>query len=348
MKEEQLIRKIRERLTICQDPDDIDAMGIILDCILEEADMRMAEMKELELLAEKIFLKTSRSLGIHTPLLEDSEITEIMVNGPDKIFYEKEGNILRASMCFDSEEELEEIMQRLMSEVHREINELKPIADARLHEGYRVNGVFRNIAVSGSTLTIRKFSDNYMELEDLTANGTMTPDTALLLEALTFCGYNLFVSGGTSSGKTTLLNALGGCIDPSERVIVIEDSAELKLNHSENLVHMECRQDNRMGRGGVTMAGLIKSSLRMRPDRIIVGQVRGEEVVDMLQAMNTGHDGSLSTGHANSTRDMLSRMETMVLMGMDIPMKAIRSQIASGIDILVHLGRLRDRSRKLL
>ena len=340
MKEEQLIRKIRERLTICQDPDDIDAMGIILDCILEEADMRMAEMKELELLAEKIFLKTRRSLGILTPLVEDSEITEIMVNGPDKIFYEKEGNILRASMCFDSEEELEEIMQRIMSEVHREINELNPIADARLPDGSRVNGVFRNISVSGSTLTIRKFSDNYMELEDLTANGTMTPDTALLLEALTFCGYNLFVSGGTSSGKTTLLNALGGCIDPSESVIVIEDSAELKLNHSENLVHMECRQDNRMGRGGVTMAGLIKSSLRMRPDRIIVGEVRGEEVVDMLQAMNTGHAGSMSTGHGNSVKGMLKRLESMYLMAVPLEIDAIRAQIAEGIDIMIHVEKI--------
>ena len=347
MKEEQLIRKIRERLTICQDLDDIDAMGIILDCILEEADMCMAEMKELELLAEKIFLKTRRSLGILTPLVEDSEITEIMVNGPDKIFYEKEGNILRASMCFDSEEELEEIMQRIMSEVHREINELNPIADARLPDGSRVNGVFRNIAVSGSTLTIRKFSDNYMELEDLTANGTMTPDTALLLEALTFCGYNLFVSGGTSSGKTTLLNALGGCIDPSERVIVIEDSAELQVKNHKNVIRLECRAANSQGIGAVTMTDLIKSSLRMRPSRIIVGEVRGGEVADMINANNTGHMGSLSTGHGNSIEGMIKRLEAMFLQATDYPMSAIRAQISEGIDVFVHLQRMPDMTRKV-
>lgn len=242
-------------------------------------------------------------------------------------------------------EELEEVIRNIAGDVHREISEMNPIVDARLPDGSRVNGVYKNIAIGGPILTIRKFSEKYMRMSDLTANGTLNVEAALLLETLVECGYNLFISGGTSSGKTTLLNALAEAIPQEERVIVIEDSMELKLPYIKNIVHMECRNSNASGKGQVTMSGLIKTSLRMRPDRIIVGEVRGAEVADMLQAMNTGHSGSMSTGHGNSVSGMLRRLESMYLMAVSLDINPVRAQIAEGIDIMVHVERLGGRRK---
>ena len=277
--------------------------------------------------------------------MEDEDVTEIMVNNHEEIFFEKDGNINRYNMTFESDEELEEIMQNTASQVHREINELNPIVDARLPDGSRVNGVYKNIAVKGPTMTIRKFSKRYMKMEDLVNNGTLTEDAALMLTHFVCKKYNIFVSGGTSSGKTTLLNALGQFIGKEERVIVIEDSTELQLNYIENIVQMECRQANSSGKGKVNMSDLIKTSLRMRPDRIIVGEVRGHEVIDMIQAMNTGHSGSMSTGHGNSVDGMLKRLETMYLMAVSMDIEAIRAQIAEAIDVMVHIERIGKKRR---
>lgn len=342
---ENLLRKIREDISLQDEMDDEIAMEIITDNVFDLAESEYMSMEELRILIQKMFFKTRSKLGILTPLIEDADISEIMVNGHDKIFFEKEGKIKRFDLGFDSERELEEVMQNIASQVHREINELNPIVDARLSDGSRVNGVYNNVAVNGHTLTIRKFSENYMKMEDLVSNGTLNEEAAKLLKVLVACGYNLFVSGGTSSGKTTLLNALSRFIEPRERVIVIEDSTELRLNYIENLVQMECRNANATGKGKITMSQLIKSSLRMRPDRIIVGEVRGEEVVHMLQAMNTGHSGSMSTGHGNSTEGMLKRLETMYLMAMPLDIDAIRSQIAEGIDIMIHVEKLKEGRR---
>jgi len=239
------------------------------------------------------------------------------------------------------------VMRNIAGSVHREINELNPIVDARLEDGSRVNGVYKNVAVNGPILTIRKFSDKYMTMEDLVSNGTMTERESEFLTSLVACGYNLFISGGTSSGKTTLLNALSTAVPENERVIVIEDSMELKLSHIKNIVHMECRNANSKGKGMVTMSDLIKASLRMRPDRIIVGEVRGGEVAEMLQAMNTGHPGSMSTGHGNTVEGMLKRLEAMYLMSAALNIDAIREQISEGIDVMVHIRRDREGMRHI-
>ena len=268
-----------------------------------------------------------------------------MVNGPENIFAERQGKIKRWPLSFDSREELTEIIRNIAGDVHREISEMNPIVDARLADGSRVNSVYSNVAINGPILTIRKFSDKYMTMEDLIKNGTLTAKAALLLKTLVECGYNIFVSGGTSSGKTTLLNALAEAVPAEERVIVIEDSMELKLSAIENIVHMECRNAGASGKGSVTMSQLIKSSLRMRPDRIIVGEVRGAEVADMLQAMNTGHSGSMSTGHGNSVEGMLRRLEAMYLMAVSMNIDAIRAQIAEGIDIMVHIEKIDGKRR---
>lgn len=292
---------------------------------------------ELKSVFDRTFYRIRTPLGILTPLVEDKSINEIMVNGPDKIFIERNSKLELVNTFFNSTAELEELIQNIAAGVHREINELNPIVDARLADGSRVNCVYKNIAAGGPVLTIRKFSDTCMKLEDLVGNGTLNEDTSELLTTLVKCGYNIFVSGGTSSGKTTLLNALSRAIPPDERIIIIEDSLELQLNTIDNLVRMECRQANLSGKGKVSMAQLIRTSLRMRPDRIIVGEVRGEEVLDMLQAMNTGHAGSMSTGHGNSITGMLRRLEAMFLMAMPLDIDAIRSQIAEGIDIMIHI-----------
>lgn len=289
-----------------------------------------------------------RKLDILQELLEDTEITEIMVNGPEQIFLEKQGRIFLWENRFESKEKLEDVIQQIVAKSNRVVNETNPIVDARLENGSRVNVVLAPVALNGPIVTIRRFPENPLTMENLIETESITREAAEFLRKLVVAGYNIFISGGTGSGKTTFLNVLSRYIPKEERIITIEDSAELQLTDSPNLVSLETRNANVEGCKEITIRDLIKTSLRMRPDRIIVGEVRGGEAVDLLQALNTGHDGSLSTGHSNSSRDMLSRLETMVLMGMDLPLPAIRRQIASGIDIIVHLGRLRDHTRKVL
>jgi len=290
-----------------------------------------------------------RGLGLLDMIIKDDDITEVMINGTDEIFIERNGKIERLKQSFDSQRKLEDIIQRIVGRAGREVNQSNPIVDTRLPDGSRVSVVLPPVALKGPTLTIRKFSKTPMTVEQLIKYKSITPQIAKVLETLVKAKYNIFISGGTGSGKTTFLNALSNYIPKTERVITIEDSAELQIVGIENLVKLETRNSNSSGKGIITIRDLIKTSLRMRPERIIVGEVRGAETLDMLQAMNTGHDGSLSTGHANSTKDMLSRMETMVLMGAEgLPLEAIRQQISSAVDIIIHLSRLRDHSRKTM
>ena len=290
-----------------------------------------------------------RGLGILDMIIKDDDITEVMINGTDEIFIERNGKIERLQQSFDSQRKLEDIIQRIVGRAGREVNQSNPIVDTRLPDGSRVSVVLPPVALKGPTLTIRKFSKTPMTVDQLIKYKSITPQIAKVLETLVKAKYNIFISGGTGSGKTTFLNALSNYIPKTERVITIEDSAELQIVGIENLVKLETRNSNSSGKGMITIRDLIKTSLRMRPERIIVGEVRGAETLDMLQAMNTGHDGSLSTGHANSTKDMLSRMETMVLMGAEgLPLEAIRQQISSAVDIIIHLSRLRDHSRKTM
>lgn len=299
-------------------------------------------------LAERIFLSLRREMDILQPYMEDKRISEIMVNGRENVFAEIDGKPHRLPLEFDSVDDLEELIRRIAAGVHREINELNPIVDARLSDGSRVNAVYKNIALNGPILTIRKFPEKVMEMKDLILKNTVTYQEAEALRILVGAGYNCFVCGGTSSGKTTMLNVLSQFIPAHERVIVIEDSAELQIKQVENIVRLECRNANVQGKGQVDMAQLVKASLRMRPDRIIVGEVRGKEVMDMIQAMNTGHDGSMSTGHANSIEGMLKRLEAMFMQAADFPVEAIRNQITEGIDVMIHMSRLRDGSRRVM
>ena len=290
-----------------------------------------------------------RGLGLLDMIIKDDDITEVMINGTDEIFIERNGKIEKLKQSFDSQRKLEDIIQRIVGRAGREVNQSNPIVDTRLPDGSRVSVVLPPVALKGPTLTIRKFSKTPMTVEQLIKYKSITPQIAKVLETLVKAKYNIFISGGTGSGKTTFLNALSNYIPNTERVITIEDSAELQIVGIDNLVKLETRNSNSSGKGSITIRDLIKTSLRMRPERIIVGEVRGAEALDMLQAMNTGHDGSLSTGHANSTVDMLSRLETMVLMGAEgLPLEAIRQQIASAVDIIIHLSRLRDHSRKTM
>lgn len=290
-----------------------------------------------------------RGFGLLDTILADESITEVMINGPEHIFIEQNGRLFKLDKQFESQRRLEDIIQRIVGLAGREVNQANPICDTRLPDGSRVNVVLPPIALCGPTITIRKFSKTPMTIERLIQYGSLTEEIAEKLKTLVKAKYNIFISGGTGSGKTTFLNALSNYIPKDERVITIEDSAELQITGIENLVSLETRNANASGAGQITIRDLIKSSLRMRPERIIVGEVRGAEALDMLQAMNTGHDGSLSTGHANSTRDMLSRLETMVLQGAaSLPLEAIKQQIASAVDIIIHLSRLRDKSRKTM
>lgn len=290
-----------------------------------------------------------RGFGLLDTIINDDTITEVMINGPENVFIEQSGRLFKLDKQFESQRRLEDIIQRIVGLAGREVNQANPICDTRLPDGSRVNVVLPPIALCGPTLTIRKFSKTPMTIEKLISYGSITQEIADKLEMLVKAKYNIFISGGTGSGKTTFLNALSNYIPKDERVITIEDSAELQIKGVENLVSLETRNANASGSGEITIRDLIKSSLRMRPERIIVGECRGGEALDMLQAMNTGHDGSLSTGHANSTEDMLSRLETMVLQGAaGLPLEAIRQQIASAVDIIVHLSRLRDKSRKTM
>ncbi|MFQ7492188.1 MAG: CpaF family protein, partial [Lachnospiraceae bacterium] len=290
-----------------------------------------------------------RGFGLLDAIMADDDITEVMINGPEDIFIEKKGCLQKLDQSFESESRLEDIVQKIVGLAGREVNQANPIVDTRLPDGSRVNVVLPPIARNGATVTIRKFSKTPMTIEQLIKFGSITQDIANVLEKLIRAKYNIFICGGTGSGKTTFLNALSNYIPKEERVITIEDSAELQIVGIDNLVSLETRNANASGAGQITIRDLIKSSLRMRPERIVVGEVRGAEALDMLQAMNTGHDGSLSTGHANSTKDMLSRLETMVLQGAEgLPLEAVRQQIASAIDIIIHLSRLRDHSRKTM
>lgn len=294
-----------------------------------------------------ILFNSIRGYDVLQELLDDQNITEIMINGPDDIFIERNGLLEKSEIHFSSPEKLQDIIQQIVSEANRRVNEASPIADARLYDGSRVNIVLNPVALNGPAVTIRKFPDTPLSMNDLIQFGTLTHETADFLHLLVLSGYNIFVCGGTGSGKTTFLNVLSDFIPSSERVITIEDSAELQL-HIPNIVKLEVRQANTDGKNEITIRDLIRSSLRMRPNRIIVGEIRGAEALDMLTAFNTGHDGSMSTGHGNSPRDMLRRIETMVLMGVDMPVSSIKGQIASAIDIIVFLGRMRDHSRRVL
>ena len=349
MEFQEMISEIR-RILILQEKEITDelVMDVIEEYVLDACAMEMSHPKEKQGLIKRIFYSLRRELDVLQPYIEDENVSEIMVNGIDDVFVEASGSILKTDLRFDSVEHLEELIRRLAAKVHREINELNPIVDARLEDGSRVNAVYKNIALNGPILTIRKFPKNAITMDSLIASGSITEEAAGFLAKLVKAGYNCFISGGTSSGKTTFLNVLSNYIPSNERVIVIEDSAELQIRQISNLVRLECKQANGQNRGRISMEDLIKTSLRMRPDRIIVGEVRGKEVIDMIQAMNTGHDGSLSTGHGNSIKGMLRRLESMFLQAADYPIDAIRAQIAEGIDVIIHLGRLSDGSRKVL
>lgn len=297
----------------------------------------------------RLVFSSIRGLGILDEILADDSITEVMINGQDHIFVEHAGRLYRLNKKFDNERQLEDIIQKIVGKAGKEVNQANPIVDTRLPDGSRVNVVLPPVSLSGPIVTIRKFSKTPMTVEMLLKYGSLTREAAAFLEKLVRAKYNIFISGGTGSGKTTFLNALSNFIPRDERIITIEDSAELQIKNIENLVSLETRNANTSGRGEISIRDLIRSALRMRPERIVVGEVRGAEALDMLQAMNTGHDGSLSTGHANSTRDMLSRLETMVLQGNDgLPLPAIRQQISSALDIIIHLSRLRDKSRRTM
>lgn len=320
---------------------------------LIERRIELAAEREYIRLEEKKFLRhvifnSIRKLDVLQDILEDEDVTEIMVNGPNHIFVEREGRLIQTDIKFEHQERLEDIAQQIASAGNRIVNESNPILDARLEDGSRVNIVVPPIAIEGPVITIRKFPKEAMTMKNLIQMGAITEEVEEFLRKLVAAKYNIFISGGTGAGKTTFLNILSNFIPHNERVITIEDSAELQIQNIDNLVRLEARNANVEGKNEVTIRNLVKSALRMRPDRIIVGEIRDSAAIDLLTAMNTGHDGSLSTGHANSPGDMLNRMETLVLMGLDIPLAAIRQQIASGIDIIVHLGRLRDKSRKVL
>lgn len=314
--------------------------------IIETSRQQFISLTDKERLRYILF-NSIRGYDVLQELLDDQNITEIMINGPDDIFIERNGLLEKSEIHFSSPEKLQDIIQQIVSEANRRVNEASPIADARLYDGSRVNIVLNPVALNGPAVTIRKFPDTPLSMNDLIQFGTLTHETADFLHLLVLSGYNIFVCGGTGSGKTTFLNVLSDFIPSSERIITIEDSAELQL-HIPNIVKLEARQANTDGKNEITIRDLIRSSLRMRPNRIIVGEIRGAEALDMLTAFNTGHDGSMSTGHGNSPRDMLRRIETMVLMGVDMPVSSIKGQIASAIDIIVFLGRMRDHSRRVL
>lgn len=320
---------------------------IIDEVVGTETEKMYLSLKERWNLHKEIF-DSIRGLGVLQELLEDDDITEIMVNDASHIFIEKNGKMTKYDGRFASKERLEDIIQQIVGKSNKRVNQSVPIVDTRLQDGSRVNVVLSPISIGGSAITIRKFPKESITMESLISYQSVTVEAAEFLKELVEAGYNIFISGGTGSGKTTFLNALSNFIPEDERIITIEDSAELKLQKIENIVSLEVRQENVEGENAITIRDLIKTALRMRPSRIIVGEVRGGEALDMLQAMNTGHDGSMSTGHANSPGDMMNRLETMVLMGIDMPLGAIRGQIASGIDIIVHLARMRDKSRRVL
>ena len=343
----ELRGKVQERMDFVKDYTDAEVEDTIDEVILEEKSLAVWPVEMRRQLKKELF-DSLRRLDILQIFVEDSSVTEIMINGKDHIFVEQNGRLRELEIGFESTEKLQDVIQQIVAGCNRVVNEASPIVDARLPDGSRVNIVMNPIALNGPIVTIRRFPDKPITRERLLEIQSISSEAADFLKKLVKSKYNIFISGGTGSGKTTFLNVLSHYIPAEERVITIEDSAELQLQGLPNLVQLETRNSNVEGCREITIRELIRSSLRMRPDRIVVGEVRGAEALDMLQAMNTGHDGSMSTGHANSGRDMLARLENMVLMGMELPLAAIRQQIASGVDLIVHLGRLRDKSRKVL
>jgi pilus assembly protein CpaF len=342
-----LREKLMENLEEYREVQDEEIYQTIDELILQtgfEFYIRLSERNELR---EELF-NSVRRLDILQELIDDNSVTEIMVNGTEGIFIERNGRLMRWDKNFASRERLEDIAQQIVGKCNRIVNESVPIVDARLENGARVNIVMPPVALNGPIITIRRFPDHPIQMDQLIRWGSVSREVVSFLEKLVCSGYNIFISGGTGSGKTTFMNALSNYIPKDERIITIEDNAELQIQGVQNLVRLEARNANTEGEKEITIRDLIKSSLRMRPDRILIGEVRGGEAVDLLQALNTGHDGSISTGHANSPQDMLSRLEMMCLMGIELPLVAVRRQIASGIDVIVHIGRLRDRSRKVL
>ena len=340
-------KKILETINLTKITDDL-----LEQQVREEVDRHFegtyVSIENKALLIDQVF-SAIRGFGLLDTIINDDTVTEVMINGPNDIFIEKSGKLKKLDERFESEEKLQDTIQRIVALAGREVNQANPIVDTRLPNGSRVNVVLPPISLKGPIVTIRKFSKEPMTVEKLIQYGSITPEIADVLKLLVRAKYNIFICGGTGSGKTTFLNAISNFIPSDERVITIEDSAELQIANVDNLVSLETRNANTAGVGAIEIRDLIKSALRMRPDRIVVGEVRGAEALDMLQAMNTGHDGSLSTGHANSTKDMLSRLETMVLTGAEgLPLDAVRQQIASAVDLIVHLSRLRDRSRKTM
>lgn len=344
---EELKQAVQGRMDYGKDYSDEEVDELIDETILCREEMRLFPVDARRRLKRELF-NSLRRLDILQSFVDDSSVTEIMINGTSAIFIEQNGRLQRIDTHFDSVEKLRDVIQKIVAGCNRVVNEASPIVDARLANGSRVNIVMNPIALNGPIVTIRRFPDRPITMERLVEIASISEEAAVFLKKLVEAGYNIFVSGGTGSGKTTFLNALSAYIPGEERVITIEDSAELQLQGIPNLVRLETRNSNMEGCREITIRELIRASLRMRPDRIIVGEVRGAEAFDMMQCMNTGHDGSMSTGHANSAEDMLSRLENMVLMGMELPLTAIRQQIASGLDVIVHLGRLRDKSRKVL
>lgn len=351
MEKEDLYREVKARvfqnmklIKEITDEEVLDYIDQVIDSYCSEQFLTVEIRRHIR---DRVF-NSIRRLDVLQELLDDSEVTEVMVNGAKHIFYERKGRLYAWDKTFESEEKLNDIIQQIVAKANRVVNESNPIVDARLSDGSRVNVVLAPISMDGATLTIRKFGEQTITIEELIQLGSITKEVAEILKNMVQAKYNIFISGGTGSGKTTFLNALSSFIPQDERIITIEDSAELKLKAQPNLVRMEVRNDNVEGKHGVSIRDLIKTSLRMRPDRIIVGEVRDAAAIDMLTALNTGHDGSLSTGHANSPGDMLLRLETMVLLGTEIPLLAVRKQIASALDIIIHLGRLRDKTRRVL
>lgn len=344
---ERLRQRILTKLDLTRETKDEELEEIIYNEVGNYSRQQGLSLKQREQYQREIY-HSLRKLDILQELMDNPEVSEIMVNGADCIFYEKEGQVRQWDRRFYSKEKLEDVIQQIVAAGNKIVNEANPIVDTRLKDGSRVNIVLSPIAIDGSAITIRKFPEQPMKMKQLIRLGAVSEEVAEFLKQLVAAGYNIFISGGTGAGKTTFLNALSEFIPKGERLITIEDSAELQIRSIPNLIRLETRTANTEGVQEITIRDLIRTSLRMRPNRIIVGECRGAETLDMLQAMNTGHDGSISTGHANSSTDMLKRIETMVLMGMDLPLSAIRGQIASGIQILIHLGRLRDCSRKVL
>ncbi|MDO4476249.1 MAG: ATPase, T2SS/T4P/T4SS family [Lachnospiraceae bacterium] len=342
-----LQRELRRQLDLTGELSDEEIGRMIDELIVSAGKQRHLSLQDMTRLRRELF-NSVRRLDVLQELIDDDRVTEIMVNGTEGIFVERDGRITKWETGFDAAEKLEIIVQQIAGRCNRTVNEAEAIVDARLENGARVNIIMPPIALNGPIITIRRFPDHPITMRELIEWGSITQEAAEFLKRCVLAGYNIFISGGTGSGKTTFLNALSNFIPKDERIITIEDNAELQIREAENLVRLEARKANEEGEHEVTIRDLIKASLRCRPDRIIVGEVRGDETIDMLQSLNTGHDGSLSTGHGNSPKDMLSRLETMVLMGLEMPVSAIRRQIASGIDLMVHLGRMRDRTRKVL